>query len=83
MGFLLGISLIRVGERLGITRKYLGGNFVRKREEDLKNERVTVQVSKKEKERLSILASENGMSISDYVRVYCIYKPYNDFFGGR
>ena len=83
MAFFLGRVSRRVGESLEIVRNYLGGFFMRKREEDLKNERVTVQVSKKEKERLSILASEKGMSVSDYIRVYCIYKPYNDFFGGR
>ncbi len=56
---------------------------MKKREEDLKNIRVTVQVSKKEKEKLSILATEKGLSISDYIRVYCIYKPYTEFWGGR
>ena len=56
---------------------------MRKKEEDLKSYRVTVQVSKKEKEKLSKLAIAKGMSVSDYVRVYCIHEPYNQFFGGR
>lgn len=64
-------------------RDNLGGIKVKKREEDLKTYRVTVQVSKKEKEKLSILANEKGMSVSDYIRVYCIHQPYNEFFGGR
>ena len=63
---------------------YLGGGLkLRKREEDLKTYRVTVQVSKKEKEKLSRLAAEKGMSVSDYIRVYCIHEPYNNFFGGK
>ena len=56
---------------------------MRKREEDLKIYRVTVQVSKKEKEKLSMLAEEKGMSVSDYIRVYCIHEPHNNFFGGK
>ena len=56
---------------------------MRKREEDLKTYRVTVQLSKKEKEKLSMLAEEKGMSVSDYIRVYCIHEPYNNFFGGK
>ena len=56
---------------------------MRKREEDLKTYRVTVQVSKKEKEKLSMLAEEKGMSVSDDIRVYCIHEPYNNFFGGK
>ena len=56
---------------------------MRKREEDLKTYRVTVQVSKKEKEKLSKLAIAKGMSVSDYIRVYCIHQPYNEFFGVR
>ncbi|WP_294131740.1 plasmid mobilization protein [uncultured Clostridium sp.] len=56
---------------------------MRKREEDLKTYRVTVQVSKKEKEKLFMLAEEKGMSVSDYIRVYCIHEPYNNFFGGK
>ena len=56
---------------------------MRKREEDLKTYRSTVQVSKKEKEKLSMLANKKGMSVSDYIRVYCIHQPYNEFFGER
>ena len=56
---------------------------MKKREEDLKTYRVTVQVSKKEKEKLYRHKKKKGMSVSDYIRVYCIHQPYNEFFGGR
>ena len=56
---------------------------MRKREEDLKTYRINVQVSKKEKENLYIIANKKGMSVSDYIRVYCIHQPYNEFFGER
>lgn len=51
----------------------------RKKEEDLKIYRITIQVSAREKEKLKILASNRGMSVSDYVRYFCIHKP----FGAR
>lgn len=52
----------------------------RKNEEDLKVYRITVQVSAKEKEKLSMLAKNRGMSISDYVRYFCIHKPFVNRF---
>lgn len=52
----------------------------RKNEEDLKVYRITVQVSAKEKEKLSMLAKNRGMSISDYVRYFCIHKPFMNKF---
>ncbi|MDU6295292.1 plasmid mobilization protein [Clostridium celatum] len=52
----------------------------RKSEEDLKVNRITVQVSAKEKEKLIILARSRGMSISDYVRYFCIHKPFINRF---
>ena len=56
---------------------------MRKREEDLKTYKFNLHVSKKEKEKLFMLAEEKGMSVSDYIRVYCIHEPYNNFFGGK
>ena len=52
----------------------------RKSEEDLKVNRITVQVSAKEKEKLIILARSRGMGISDYVRYFCIHKPFINRF---
>lgn len=52
----------------------------RKSEEDLKVNRITVQVSAKEKEKLIILARSRGMNISDYVRYFCIHKPFINRF---
>lgn len=83
MAFLFERVPRRVGESSGKVRNYSGGVLVRKKDEDLKIYRVTVQVSKKEKEKLFILANEKGMSVSDYIRVYCIHEPYNKFFGGK
>lgn len=54
----------------------------RKEEKDLRVERVTIQVSAKEKELIGQLAKEQGLNISDYIRLVCIYKKYNDIFGG-
>ena len=53
---------------------------MKKSEEDLKVYRVTVQVSKREKEKLQLIASKKGMSVSDYIRVYCIHEPYENFW---
>lgn len=52
----------------------------RKNEEDLKVNRVTVQVSAKEKEKLVMLAKSRGMSVSDYIRYFCIHKPFVNKF---
>lgn len=62
---------------LGIKEKQISG---RKEEEDLKIYRLTVQVSKREKEKLMLLAKNRGMSVSDYVRYFCIHKPFMNKF---
>lgn len=73
-------NLERVGEwsgMLGIKEKEILG---RKSEEELKICRLTVQVSAREKEKLFMLAKSRGMSVSDYVRYYCIHKPFANRF---
>lgn len=62
---------------LGIKEKSVIG---RKDEEELKVHRITVQVSANEKEKLRVLANSRGMSISDYIRYYCIHKPFINRF---
>ncbi|WP_195953694.1 plasmid mobilization protein [Clostridium saudiense] len=61
----------------GIKEKSITG---RKSEEELKVHRITVQVSAKEKEKLRVLANNRGMSISDYIRYFCIHKPFANRF---
>lgn len=61
----------------GIKEKGITG---RKSEEELKVHRITVQVSAKEKEKLRVLANSRGMSISDYIRYFCIHKPFANRF---
>ena len=61
----------------GIKEKSITG---RKSEEELKIHRITVQVSAKEKEKLRTLANSRGMSISDYIRYFCIHKPFANRF---
>ena len=61
----------------GIKEKSITG---RKSEEELKIHRITVQVSAKEKEKLRTLANSRGMSISDYIRYFCIHKPFANKF---
>lgn len=61
----------------GIKEKSITG---RKSEEELKVHRITVQVSAKEKEKLRVLANSRGMSISDYIRYFCIHKPFANIF---
>lgn len=63
---------------LGVKEKTILG---RKDEEELKVCRLTVQVSKREKEKLILLAKARGMSVSDYVRYFCIHKPFANKFG--
>lgn len=63
---------------LGVKEKTILG---RKDEEELKVCRLTVQVSKREKEKLILLAKARGMSVSDYVRYFCIHKPFVNKFG--
>ena len=60
----------------------LGIKKGRKKEEELRIERVTVQVSAKEKELIEGLAKAEGLNVSDYIRRICIYKKYNEIFGG-
>lgn len=59
-----------------------GDKVGRKPVEELKNVRVTVQVSEREKEMLTLLAKRNGQTVSDYLRNECIWKPYNKLTGG-
>lgn len=54
----------------------------RKKVSDIKGERVTVQVTEREKEILTLLAKKNGQTISEYIRVNCIWEPYNKLTGG-
>lgn len=63
------------------SRKY-GYKEVRKKERDIKGERVTVQVTEREKEMLTLLAKRNGQTVSEYIRVNCIWDPYNKLTGG-
>lgn len=65
---------------LGFKEKEILG---RKSEDELKVCRLTVQVSKKEKEKLILLAKSRGMSVSDYVRYFCIHKPFMNRFEGE
>ena len=65
---------------LGVKGKSIVG---RKDEEELKVCRLTVQVSKREKEKLILLAKARGMSVSDYVRYFCIHKPFINRFEGE
>lgn len=60
----------------------LGIKKGRKKEEALRVERVTVQVSAREKELIEELAKAEGLNVSDYIRSICIYKKYNQIFGG-
>ena len=62
---------------LGFKEKEILG---RKREDELKIYRLTVQVSKREKEKIIQLAKSRGMSVSDYVRYFCIHKPFANKF---
>ncbi|GAB6169711.1 hypothetical protein JCM1393_21710 [Clostridium carnis] len=52
----------------------------RKREEDLRRYRITVQVTSKEKDMLYSLAAKEGLTPSDYIRSVCIYKAWNNLF---
>ena len=62
---------------LGFKEKEILG---RKSEDELKIYRLTVQVSKREKEQIIQLAKSRGMSVSDYVRYFCIHKPFANKF---
>lgn len=47
---------------------------------DLKEYRITIQVSEKEKEKLKILAKKEGLTISTYLRKIAIYDKWREFF---
>lgn len=53
----------------------------RKKEEDLRAERVVVHVTGTEKELIKELAKENGMDTSSFIRCLCLYQ-YNKMAGG-
>lgn len=53
----------------------------RKKEEDLRSERVVVHVTQNEKELIKELAKENGMDTSSFIRCLCLYQ-YNKMAGG-
>lgn len=53
----------------------------RKKEEDLRAERVVIHTTKAEKELIKELAKENGMDTSSFIRCLCLYQ-YNKIIGG-
>lgn len=53
----------------------------RKKEEDLRVERVVAHVTGTEKELIKELAKENGMDISSFIRCLCLYQ-YNKMVRG-
>lgn len=53
----------------------------RKKEEDLRVEKVVVHVTKTEKELIKELAKQNGMDMSSFIRCLCLYQ-YNKMAGG-
>lgn len=53
----------------------------RKKEEDLRAERVVVHMTKTEKELIKELAKDNGMDTSSFIRCLCLYQ-YNKIVGG-
>jgi Ribbon-helix-helix protein, copG family. len=53
----------------------------RKKEEDLRAERVVVHVTKTEKELIKELSKENGMDTSSFIRCLCLYQ-YNKMARG-
>ena len=55
----------------------------RKLAEDLRENRITVQVTENEKIKLKNLAKKQGLTVSDYIRSELIYKNYNKLFGGE
>ena len=55
----------------------------RKREEELKQKRITVQVSKREKEIMTELAEREHMTIGAFIRKICIYDKYEEIFRGN
>lgn len=53
----------------------------RKKEENLRVERVVVHVTKNEKKLIKELAKENGMDASSFIRCLCLYQ-YNKMAKG-
>lgn len=49
----------------------------RKKEEELRVLRVTVQVTEREKELISRLASRQGLDVAAYIRKLCIYDQWD------
>ena len=49
----------------------------RKDEELLRDKTVKIHVTKSEKELLKQIASTNGMNVSEFIRLICLYR-YND-----
>ena len=77
-------SVVIIGK---ILKKYLGREWgsgsVNNRnvyKNDLKEYRITIQVSEKEKEKLKILAKKEGLTISTYLRKIAIYDKWREFF---
>lgn len=63
---------------------YGRNNFrnIRKEESEVKSNRITVQVTAREKEVLKLLAKREGQTPSEYIRSCCIWGPYNRLTGG-
>lgn len=55
----------------------------RKKEEDLRVEKVVVHVTLKEKGLIEAMAKRRGMDVAPYVREICIYDKWNQMFGGQ
>ena len=53
----------------------------RKKEEDLRVDRVVVHVTQTEKQMIKELAKNNGMDASSFIRCLCLYK-YDKMAGG-
>jgi len=56
-------------------------NNARKKEEDLRVQRVVIHVTKSEKLIIKELAKTNGMDTSSFLRCLCLYK-YNQLIKG-
>lgn len=53
----------------------------RKEEQYLRTKRVVVHVTEAEKELLKEQAQENGVNVSEFIRLICLYK-YKKLIGG-
>lgn len=47
---------------------------------ELKEHRITVQVTETEKKIIKMLAKQEGLSVSDYIRRICIHLPCKKIF---